>query len=860
MPLTVEEDTDSAPAIGLPARPGLEGAPAATYRLQFNSDFTLAHARELVPYLYELGISHIYASPLLRAVRGSRHGYDICDFNELNPEVGTPEDFARLHEELARYQMGLVLDVVPNHMGIEIGQNRWWRDVLTHGRASRFAGCFDIDWEAADPRLRGKVALPILTERYDQALRHGTFRVTKTEESFGLLCGSQALPVSPESVAALWRQAAEWVPGDEAETLPSVLAEINGNLEELNAFIQKQNYLPMFWGNGDATLNYRRFFTISSLAGIRIEDEAVFERAFALVKEWLDRGWVEGLRVDHIDGLRNPEAFLRRLRQMATKSWIVLEKILEPEEPLKLLWPVNGTTGYDFLVNLDGVFIDRRGEKPLSDFYAEFTGESLDYPALVREKKRMLIRGQLATETSRLTEMLVQISTRHWECQDYTKAELCDAWTELAVCLPVYRTYVAPSSQREVPQEDASVIGAAAKAARQLRTDLPPELFNFLEELLLLRRPGDLEDDFVWRFQQLTGPVMAKSVEDTAFFCYPRFVALNEVGGDPSRFGLSLEEFHQFCQRQQKLWPGSMAATSTHDTKWGGDVRARLALLSERPREWMEAVRRWSQLNEAKRRHHWPDRKTEYLFYQIVAGAWPLTADRALSFMQKAAREAKEHTQWQQPAPDYEEALENFVKGALDDLRFVTEVKEFVSRLLDRGWINSLAQTLLKLTATGVPDIYQGAELWDLNLTDPDNRRPVDFALRREHLARAKRLSAADAWAQRESGLAKLWLIQKVLGLRRSQPDLFAVSAPYEPLTASGERALHVLAFARGKRAVTIVPRLVAGFDADWKDTRVAMPPGKWHNILTGKTVERGLMSELTAEFPVTLLVRKEEG
>jgi (1->4)-alpha-D-glucan 1-alpha-D-glucosylmutase len=274
----------------------------------------------------------------------------------------------------------------------------------------------------------------------------------------------------------------------------------------------------------------------------------------------------------------------------------------------------------------------------------------------------------------------------------------------------------------------------------------------------------------------------------------------------------------------------------------------------------MEAVRRWSQLNEAKRRHHWPDRKTEYLFYQIVAGAWPLTADRALSFMQKAAREAKEHTQWQQPAPDYEEALENFVKGALDDLRFVTEVKEFVSRLLDRGWINSLAQTLLKLTATGVPDIYQGAELWDLNLTDPDNRRPVDFALRREHLARAKRLSAADAWAQRESGLAKLWLIQKVLGLRRSQPDLFAVSAPYEPLTASGERALHVLAFARGKRAVTIVPRLVAGFDADWKDTRVAMPPGKWHNILTGKTVERGLMSELTAEFPVTLLVRKEEG
>ena len=585
MPLTVEEDTVSAPATGLPAWPGAKQVPAATYRLQFNSDFTLAHARELVPYLHELGISHIYASPLLKAVRGSRHGYDICDFNELNPEVGTPDDLARLHEELARHQMGLVLDVVPNHMGIEIGQNRWWRDVLTCGRGSRFAGCFDIDWETADPRLHGKVALPILTERYDQALRHGAFRVTRTESAFALECNGQTLPVSPESAAVLWQRAA-----DEGKTLPALLAEMNGNVEELNAFVQKQNYRPMFWRNGDAALNYRRFFTISSLAGIRIEDESVFEQAFALVKQWLDRGWVQGLRVDHVDGLRDPEGFLRRLRKMAPKAWIVLEKILEPEEPLSPVWPVHGTTGYDFLVNLDGVFIDPQGEKPLSDFYAEFTGESLDYPALVREKKRRLIHGQLAAETGRLTDRLVQISTRHWECQDYTRAELRDAWTELAVCLPVYRTYAVPSDHREVSQEDASVIGAAAKAAHRLRPDLPPELFNFLEELLLLRRRGDLEDDFALRFQQLTGPVMAKSVEDTAFFCYPRFAALNEVGGDPSRFGLSLEGFHRFCQRQQNLWPGSMAATSTHDTKWGGDVRARLALLSERPQEWMDAL------------------------------------------------------------------------------------------------------------------------------------------------------------------------------------------------------------------------------------------------------------------------------
>jgi (1->4)-alpha-D-glucan 1-alpha-D-glucosylmutase len=483
----------------------------------------------------------------------------------------------------------------------------------------------------------------------------------------------------------------------------------------------------------------------------------------------------------------------------------------------------------------------------------------LDFPALVREKKRKLLREQLAAEANRLTDMLLQISAHHWECRDYTGAELHEAWTELAVCFSVYRTYAATSGGREISQEDASVISAAAKAARQHCPDLPAELITFLENLLLLHYRGDLEDDFVLRFQQLTGPVMAKSVEDTAFFCYARFMALNEVGGDPSRFGLSLDTFHRFCQSQQKSWPTSMAATSTHDTKWGGDVRARLALLSEQPNVWMDAVRRWSQLNEPKRRHNWPDRRTEYLFYQALVGAWPVTSERVLEFMQKAVREAKEHTQWQQPAPEYEKALQSFVKSAFDDPKFVDEVERFVSRLATPGWINSLAQTLVKLTATGVPDIYQGAELWDLNLTDPDNRRSVDFTLRQHCLAEVKSLSAADAWRKRESGLAKLWLLQKVLTLRRCHPKLFGASSPYEPVAVSGKENSRVLAFARGQNAVTIVPRLIATFDANWADTHVALPAGQWHNILTNKSVPQGLVSELTADFPVALLVRKEE-
>jgi (1->4)-alpha-D-glucan 1-alpha-D-glucosylmutase len=838
--------------------PEADRLPRATYRLQFNRQFTLSHARMLVPYLHDLGISHIYASPLLKASPGSMHGYDICNFQELNPELGTPEDFAELHGELERHQMGLILDVVPNHMGISGPDNRWWRDVLTHGASSQYAGCFDVDWQAADPRLKGKVAMPILGERYHEALARGTIRLAEMEGSLCLKCADQSLPVSDETISELLRRVSESVPGGGSEAIRAAIDKINSNPKALDEFVQMQNYLLMFWRNGDAVLNYRRFFTISSLAGIRIEEEWVFDQVFALVKRWLNDGWVDGLRVDHADGLRHPKEFLRRLREIAPKASIVVEKILGPGEPLDPSWPVDGTTGYDFLNNVCGLFIDPQGEKPLSDFYTEFTGDATDYPALVRAKKHMVIHDQLAAETHRLTELLVRISARHWECRDFTRAELGGAWAELATCMPVYRTYAgAARDDTEVSKRDARLIRAAATAARQHRQDLPEELFNFLEELLLLRRRGELEDDFVLRFQQLTGPIMAKAVEDTAFYCYGRFLALNEVGGDPSRFGVSAPAFHQWCQRQQTLWPRSMAATSTHDTKRGSDVRARLALLSEMPQEWITAVRHWSKMNEGKRRQKWPDRKAEYVFYQTLVGAWPLSLDRVLAYMQKAVREAKENTDWCQPVPEYEEALQDFITGAFGDPEFMADLGEFASRLLDPGWINSLAQTLVKLTAPGVPDIYQGAELWDLSLADPDNRRSVDFALRKRLLTEAKTLSAEEVWRRRATGMPNLWLIWKVLNARRCHPDLFGRSGRYEPLPVQGEKAPHVLAFARGEGAVTVVPRLAAGINGAWADTAVEIPAGHWRNALTDEPIANGRMTELVPHFPVALLLRE---
>ncbi len=850
--------------------------PRATYRLQLSERLRLLDVLALVPYLRDLGVSHLYVSPLLKAVPHSPHGYDVCDFSELNPDLGTESDLAALVKALRRWGMGLVLDIVPNHMGIGSPENRWWWDVLTYGQDSQFAACFDIDWGSEDPRLRGKVLIPTLEDRYDRILRRGAIQLAFERGRFTLRYGEQRFPVAPDS--SLFRSCVPWVGArpDESASSAAMTAtadNLNADPDALDALIQEQHYRLAFHRHGDADLNYRRFFDVSGLAGLRVEDDLVFARAHALVLTWVQKGWLDGLRVDHPDGLRDPERYLQRLRRAAPDTWIVVEKILTQEETLPVSWPVAGTTGYDFLRRVGGILIDADGKRPLTDFYAAFTGEPVDYPAVVRENKRLVLDLVFRTEVARLTRLLTQIATRHWRCRDFTQDELRDAVIELAVSLAVYRTYVG-GQDAGATETDARRVGQAVERATQRRPSLAPELFDFLGRLLLLEWRGDAEREFVARFQQLTGPAMAKGVEDTAFYCFNRLVALNEVGGDPARFSSGVDEFHEGCRRQQARWPDSMLATSTHDTKRSEDVRARLSLLCEIPDAWSQAVLRWSRMNERHRQDGWPDRNAEYLFYQTLVGAWPLPVERALAYMEKAAREARQHTGWAAPNTTYEAALRRFVAASLRDVEFVGDVARFVEPLVEAGWINSLAQTLLKLTAPGVPDIYQGTELWDLSLVDPDNRRPVDFDLRRRLTAEGRRLSAAAVWGRRQEGIPKSWLIRKVLELRRGRPALFAGVTTYEPLFARGPRARHVVAFVRGGAAISVAPRLplslLRGMRADesggwapaacWDSTTLDLPPGGWRNELTCEDISNrpASVADLLRTFPVALLVRKE--
>ncbi|MGD0813649.1 MAG: malto-oligosyltrehalose synthase [Verrucomicrobiota bacterium] len=811
--------------------------------MQLNERFPLHEALALVPYLHELGISHIYASPLFKARPHSLHGYDTCDFSLLNPELGTEEDLGELISALRARRMGLVIDIVPNHMGIGGPENRWWWDVLAHGPESPFAGYFDIDWNSPDPRLRGKVLVPILADRYHQVLAKRQLQIESRKDARLLRYDDNVFPLNAPSL----------------QSLKATQEEINADPGALNALIERQYYRLAWHGRGDSELNYRRFFNITTLPGLCMEDKRVFSQAFALTGQWLQRGWLDGLRVDHPDGLRDPEEFLLRLKEMAPNTWIVVEKILGQEESLPASWPVAGTTGYDFLNSVGGLFVDPRGEKPLGDVYRMFIGSDPDYPVVARDKKRLVSRSLLAAEVERLTGLLLRIAAAGWRYCDFTHGEMACALIEFTACFPVYRSYVQPS-HGAITVTDVRHIQKAAHEARRNRPDLPPDLFEFLANLLLLKQPGSLEDEFVGRFQQFSAAVMAKGVEDTAFYCFNRFVALNEVGGNPGRFGIGIEEFHQSCRARQSHRPASMLSTSTHDTKRGEDVRARLCLLSEMPGEWRAAVDRWSVMNQRHRRNGCPDRNAEYLYYQTLVGAWPLPVERATAYMEKAAHEAKEHTSSALGDPEYDQALRKFVTSTLADPDFLADLAGFAGPLVKPGCINSLAQTLFKLTAPGVPDFYQGAELWNLDLVDPDNRRPVDFAVRKELLARASTVSAQEAWQEWESGLPKLWLIRRVLNLRSQRPDLFAISAQYEPMAARGRVAGHVIAFKRGESLIAMAPRLLIALHDDWGDTVLEMPPGAWRNQLTGENAPPGAapLSVLLGKFPVALLTREE--
>jgi (1->4)-alpha-D-glucan 1-alpha-D-glucosylmutase len=948
--------------------------PISTYRIQFNAGFTFRQAEEIVPYLAELGISDLYASPYLQARPGSLHGYDIVDHAVLNPEIGTEQEHAHLSTALRKRGMGQLLDIVPNHMGIGSEANGWWADVLEHGVSSPYAAYFDVDWRPLKPELEGKVLLPILGDQFGRVLERGELRLAYHEGAFRLEYFETRLPVAAASTGAVLRLALEGLDGVRApedeermelesiavalERLPArrrtdpaslgerrrekavaqrrlallyrdsevvrtaldaAVAAFNGDpddprsFDRLDALLGEQSYRLAYWRVAAEEINYRRFFDVNDLAGVRVEVPRVFQDTHRLILRLVREGRVTGLRIDHPDGLFHPRDYLRDLQHeaagpaSASPFYVLVEKILTGDEPLPEDWPVAGTVGYEFLNQVNGLFVHPGGEGAMDALYRDFTGMTTRFADLVYEKKRLILRTALVSELTVLTTMLDRISERNRRSRDFTWGALRDALREVIACFPVYRTYV-DAHAGDLAERDRAYVDLAVKRARRRNAGTNGSIFDFVRDTLLLRWPEGLDEearrehaDFVMKLQQLTGPVMAKGVEDTAFYVFNRLISLNEVGGEPDRFGRLPEAFHAAMRERAERWPHALSTSSTHDTKRSEDVRARINVLSEIPGLWAEHVRGWAQANARHRREDEgqpiPDRNDEYLLYQTLVGAWPLRkmdedgraelVARLQGYVEKATREAKRHTSWINPNPAYDEGLAAFVADVLDaeNTAFLDDFVPFQRIVARVGMINALAQTLVKLTAPGVPDVYQGQETWDLSLVDPDNRRPVDYALRRRMLdslaARRGEVEGTElarelveGW---EDGRIKLHVVQQALRLRAALPALFGTGG-YEPLAAEGARAEHVVAFARvaeGAAAVTVVPRLVAtltrerGFALpaaeDWADTRLALPAalaGRWRNVFTGEEMrigETGVeMERLLGTFPVALLERVE--
>lgn len=876
--------------------------PLATYRTQLNPDFGFDQIAELAGYLAELGISHVYCSPYLQAAAGSRHGYDVVDHSRVNDELGGGAAFKRMCNALECAGLSQLLDIVPNHMAIGGRENKWWWDVLENGPSSKYAAFFDVDWDPPEARLRNGILLPVLGAQYGKALEAGEIQLRRSGGAFHICYYDQQFPIAPRSLPSVLREAAKrseseelaviadilselplptasdrasiarrhrdwrvihrWLEttlsehSDLATAVDSIIAEINRDTTSLHALLENQNYRLAYWRAAGRDLGYRRFFDINTLVGLRMEDPEVFAETHALILRLLKAGILDGLRVDHVDGLRDPEGYLRRLREASSRAWLLVEKILEPGESLPASWPVDGTTGYNFLCALSGVFINGSSEQQFTQIYADFTHETKDYNTLARDKKALIIRDVLGSDLNRLTAMLVEICEGRPRYRDYTRHEMHAALKAITVELPVYRTYV----KRDVPHfsaEDRKYIATAVGAAKAAQPGLDGDLFDFIKDLLLCNFTGGLEWELALRFQQFTGPVMAKAIEDTAFYCFNRFVSLNEVGGDPAKFGTTVAEFYQLCSEVQNKYPLSMSATSTHDTKRSEDVRARLALLSEMPDEWASAVHNWARGNQRYWKTNIPDLNVEYLIYQTLLGTWPVAKERISSYLQKAVREAKEHTTWTQPDEKYEKSVSDFLDGILSDDGFVSELGKFVEPLIKPGRVNALSQVLIKLTAPGVPDFYQGSELWHFALVDPDNRGLVDYVQRRQLLEQLRRCSVERVVRSADEGLPKLWVTSRGLAVRRRFAAALGPEGAFAPMFAEGSRAEHVIAFCRGDSVIAIAPRLVIGLAGDWRDTTIAIPQGRWRNELSGELVDGGqvTLSSLTSRFPICLLV-----
>jgi (1->4)-alpha-D-glucan 1-alpha-D-glucosylmutase len=880
--------------------------PIATYRVQLTPSFTLNDAADLVPYLARLGIDYLYTSPSLQAMPGSLSGYDVTDPGQVNHELGGQAAHHRLSRQLAAYGLRRMVDIVPNHMAITGSENPWWNDVLKNGRSSRHAAWFDVDWDASDALWPNRVLLPVLQDQFGRVLEAGDLKLSHQQGRFTLHYHELNFPIDPVSCATLLNRAASAgghtllqflaeslrdlprpsisieselgrrqrnldvlealltrlcreQPGAN-EAIDSEVERLNHNLAELGELLEAQHYRLAYWQAADFDLGYRRFFNINELAGLRVELPEVFERVQALPLQWIRDGEANALRVDHPDGLRNPTQYFQSLRAAAPGAWIVAEKILAQGETLPSQWPVEGTTGYEFAALVQGLFVAPQGEAPLTRWYEEFTGRDQPFDDQLFDAKRQVMARLLGSEMTRLTSLLRAVCERHWRHRDHPHAVLSQLLENVIGHFKVYRTYV--QSEAPASDEDRYRIAAAIAGARAHDPTLDAELLQFLEQLMLMEIDGALEREFALRLQQLTSPVMAKGVEDTLLYRYHRLSALNEVGSTPKQWGISRDDFHTTCQAMTQR-PYSMLATSTHDTKRSEDVRARLLVLSEMPDEWIAATRAWHQHN-LRRHDHGLDADTEYLYYQTLLGAWPIGIERMQRYMEKAVRESKVHTEWSQVNADYEARLRAFIHDTFADAEFLAAVESLVAKVLLPGRINSLAQVLIKLTAPGVPDIYQGCELWDLSLCDPDNRRAVDFALRQRLLDELDALSCAEIMRRLDEGLPKLWLIREALRVRRELPACFGAGAAYEALHATGERREHVVAFLRGGQCLVVVPRLWASLPrststVEWGATQLSLPHGHWHDRLDPARSFKGEvpLPVLLRQAPVALLVKE---
>lgn len=881
----------------------MKDLPVCTYRIQLTPSFGFARASSLMPYFATLGVSHIYTSPYLQASPGSTHGYDVVDPQRINEELGGQEGYKIFMDALKKEGLKNLIDIVPNHMAISVAGNRWWWDVLENGPSSPYAAFFDVDWESPEGSMKNRILLPVLEDHYGTVLEKGLIQLTVKEASILVSYRDRLFPMAPRSISGILERVGKESGHSEIlflayslENLPlpivtdhestslrhrnirvikerisclfkqepdlraiaeRVIAEINVDMDGLDEILEKQNYRLSFWLKAREDLAYRRFFDINSLVGIRVEDERVFTETHSLIIKWLNDKTVDGLRVDHPDGLRDPEEYFSRIREKTDNPWILAEKILSPGETLRRSWSIAGTTGYDFLNLAGGLFVNPSSRRRLTGIYMSFTRNRNNFDQIQMEKKMLVLEELFGSDLNRLSQMFLDICGYYRKYRDHTRKDVLEALKALVVSMDIYRTYISPGKGRVSGQDRK----ALRRCLRRVKVHFPhveQNVLKLMEEIILLKKRGALESEFVARFQQLTGPVTAKGVEDTALYCYNPLICLNEVGGDPSSFGTSLETFHSDMMHRAASSPLSLLATSTHDTKRSEDARCRIALISEVPGEWKKRVTRWRQMNNRFWGDAEPDRNMEYFIYQTLTGVWPISGDRLLHYLEKVGREAKVHTSWNRVNRQYEKSLQEFAQGIISDKPFIRELEDLLETLVIPGRINSLSQTLLKLTLPGVPDIYQGCEVWNFSLVDPDNRREVDYHALLKLKEEALVLDGPPAVAWDDRGLSKMWLIIKTLELRRNRGRSFGPGSFYKPLYASGEKPSHLVCCLRGGDCLVMATRFPLKLDGSWGQTLISLPEGEWRNHFTGGVFQEGSVrvSEILGSFPVGFLYR----